>query len=432
MGRRLDYDDEMNTSDKKPFDDILHERLAYVMDVGYEISRIQDLDVLLERVLQEARALTNADAGSIYIREDEDSLTIKYSQNETLERRLGPNRKLIYSTFKIPVDNNTVSGYVANTGEIVNIEDVYALGEEVPYRFNPEYDRKSGYRTRSMLAFPLISQGKRVIGVLQLINARKSGGQIKSFDRLDEPLIRHFATSAAIAVERAMMTREIILRMIDMVGLHDPKETGAHCNRVAAYAVEIYGQWARNKGMDESTIQRGRDVLRMAAMLHDVGKIAISDVILKKPGKLTDEEFEAMKSHTWLGARIFRDRWSDFDEAAYGIALNHHERWDGRGYPGHVDPVSGTPIPGHERSDGKPTGKKGEEIPVFARVVAVADVYDALSSRRCYKEAWDEARVLDIFVQERGKHFDPSVVDAFFQCIDVLKSIKERYPDSED
>lgn len=403
------------------------DRLAYVINLGYNISRIRDLDVLLERVLEEARALTNADAGSIYIRED-DFLKINYSQNDTIQRRLGPNKKLIYSTFKIPINNNTISGYVANTGKIVNIEDVYELGGDVPYRFNPAYDRKSGYRTRSMLAFPLMTQRDKVIGVLQLINARDGEGRVKPFDRRDEPIILHFAMNAAIAVERAMMTRDVILRMIDMVGLHDPKETGAHCNRVAAYSVEIYEQWARMKGIDEQEIQRNKDVLRMAAMLHDVGKIAISDVILKKPGRLTDDEFETMKSHTYLGARLFKEKWSDFDEAAFEIALNHHERWDGRGYPGHIDPMTGRPI---QREDGSARGKKGEEIPLFARIVTVADVYDALSSKRSYKDAWDEARVFKILRKESGRQFDPTVIHAFFECVDVLKSIRNRYPDLE-
>jgi response regulator RpfG family c-di-GMP phosphodiesterase len=176
-------------------------------------------------------------------------------------------------------------------------------------------------------------------------------------------------------------------------------------------------------------IEKNRDVLRMAAMLHDVGKVAVSDTILKKPALLDSEERRAMKQHTVMGANLFADRYSEFDDAAAEVALNHHEKWDGTGYPGHVNPSNGGSVPGREDSDGTARPKKGEEIPVFGRLVALADVYDALRSRRCYKERWEEARVLDEIEASSGSHFDPEMVDTFFSCIDTVRSITERYPD---
>ena len=169
----------------------------------------------------------------------------------------------------------------------------------------------------------------------------------------------------------------------------------------------------------------------MAAMLHDVGKIAISDLILKKPGRFNPEEYEIMKKHTVLGAQLFQDRQSDFDDAAAQVALNHHERWDGDGYPGHVDIATGNPLKGFQRSDGSAAGKSGEETPIYGRIVALADVYDALSSARVYKEAWDEAEVLAKIEENSGRHFDPELVEIFFESLDLLRSIQKRYTDQE-
>jgi response regulator RpfG family c-di-GMP phosphodiesterase len=168
----------------------------------------------------------------------------------------------------------------------------------------------------------------------------------------------------------------------------------------------------------------------MAAMLHDVGKIAISDLILKKPGRLDRSEFMTMKQHTVLGARLFSDRQSDFDEAAAQVALNHHERWDGNGYPGHVDVQTGKAKKGHVQSDGRPMGKKGEQIPLYGRIVALADVYDALSSARVYKDAWNESKVLETIESEAGRHFDPELVEIFFSSLDFLRAIQRRYQDT--
>ena len=278
-----------------------------------------------------------------------------------------------------------------------------------------------------MLTFPIKTRSDDVIGVLQLINAIDADGQSVPFKTEDEPLINYFANNAALSVERARMTRAIIMRMIKMAELRDPKETGGHVNRVAAFAVEIYENWARKKGMGEETIQAHRDILRMAAMLHDVGKIAIADAILKKPARLTPEERKVMEQHTVLGAKLFLERYSDFDEASMQVAVDHHEKWDGTGYPGYVDIATGEPLPGYEDGENGAKRKKSDEISAFGRVVAIADVYDALSNRRSYKEPWGEDQVLETLLADSGTHFDPDMIDAFFESIDVIRSVAKRY-----
>jgi HD-GYP domain-containing protein (c-di-GMP phosphodiesterase class II) len=404
------------------------EKIDLITQISLEINEVKDLDILLERILTHVRRFFNADAGSIYQKQG-DELKFSYTQNDTLQKRLGPERKLIYNTFFVPINNQSIAGYVARNRQIVNIPDAYKMSGLEPYTFDSNFDNISDYRTCSILTVPMTNQRGDVLGVMQIINARDDQGDIIPFSSSDESLIKHFATSAALAVERAQMTRNIIMRMISMAELRDPKETGAHVNRVGSYSVELYEVWARKRGISSEEIERQKDTLRMAAMLHDVGKVAISDLILKKPAKLSQDEFEIMKSHTFLGARLFKDAQSEFDELAAEVALSHHEKWNGTGYPGHMDLLSEKPLFGLEDLEGRPLPKKEEDIPLFGRIVAVADVFDALCSRRSYKEPWDEERVLEEMRLSAGTHFDPEIVDAFFSCLDVLKSIASRYPD---
>jgi len=408
-----------------------NQKLLRVIHLGLQFSQIKDIDLLLEKVLGEARSFTNCDAGSIYVK-DGDHLRFSYAQNDTLQRELPPGRKLPYASFTVPIDNSSIAGYVASKGSIVNIADVYQPAQLYPFSFNRSYDDLTGYRTRSILAIPLKNFRNDVIGVLQLINAMDGRGDVTRFADEDEDIITYFAGNAASAIERAKMTREMILRMNKMAEMRDPKETGAHVNRVASYAVVIYEAWAQKAGLPLEEMDRNRDLLRMSAMLHDVGKVAISDTILKKPGRFTPEEFQAMKMHTLFGYQLFSDIYSDFDESAAVVALNHHERWDGSGYPGQIDLATQQPLAGLATENGAAQGKKGAEIPLFGRIVALADVYDALSCRRCYKEAWDEEEVLDTIRAEAGKQFDPELVEIFLCCLDSFQQIRKLYPDVHD
>lgn len=382
-------------------------RMKHILEIDRQINQIQDLDILLETILREARKSVGADAGTIYVTQGE-QLAIKYAQNATLSQALAPGQKLIYSVFKVDINRKSLAGYAAATKEILNVSDVYAIPAEKDYIFDATYDKIAGYATKSVLAIPLITNFGSVVGVLQLINPKNEDGKIRSFGEEDLLFAQHFAGGATMAIQRAQMTRTLLLRMISMAELRDPKETGPHVNRVAGFAMEIYDAWANRQGIPLEEKNSRRDVLRMAAMLHDVGKVAISDLILKKPGHFTDDEYKMMQSHTWLGSRLFNDAQSDFDRIAAEVAQTHHENWDGTGYP---------------------EGLQGEEIPLFGRITAIADVYDALCSRRVYKEAWDEAAVLEEMRALGGKKFDPQLLEIFFAVYGNIKQVVNLYPD---
>jgi HD-GYP domain-containing protein (c-di-GMP phosphodiesterase class II) len=382
-----------------------------------ELHHIKDLDALLDTILLQARKLTDADAGSIYLVENQ-ILNFSFIHNDTLFRNT--RSKYLYSSHTLKIDNRSIAGYVAETGRPVRIDDVYAIPRNLPFAFNQSFDAASGYRTKSLLAVPLQTSRDKVVGVLAIINALNRTGEVIPFTGEDESALHHFAHHAAAAVERAQLTREIILRMIRLCEMRDPQETGAHANRVGAYAAEIYHQWALSKGIPAEEIKKTRDLIRIAAMLHDLGKIAVSDLILKKPGGLNRDEFTIMQYHTIYGARLFQNPKSDLDAISGEIALNHHEKWDGSGYPGKIADLSG---------DNPPlgAGKRGEEIPLTARIVALADVYDALVSKRAYKDSFSEAEALDLIREQSGKQFDPEVVAAFLEIYEVIAAIKNKY-----
>lgn len=405
------------------------DKLRSIITLDSELNKIQDVDILLERILTEARRVAGADAGSIYV-VDGDELVINYAQNDTKQEQLPAGQKLIYKVFRVPLNAQTISGYAATKGRPVNVRDVYEISDNAPYGFDPSYDTLSGYRSQSMLAIPLKTNTGDILGVIQIINKMDEVGRVQAFDHDDELMVMHFASNATVALQRAQMTRAILLRMIRMAELRDPKETGPHVNRVAGYSVEIYEAWAGRHGVSRKEIEKTRDNLRMAAMLHDVGKVAISDTILKKPGRFNAEEYEHMKTHTWQGARLFINKQSEFDDLAQVVALNHHENWDGSGYPGHIDIDTGRATQTDE--DGRPLGKRGEEIPVFGRIVSIADVYDALLSKRVYKEAWNEDDALEEMRRMRGTKFDPELIDIFFEILPSIRTITEKYERRDD
>lgn len=194
-----------------------------------------------------------------------------------------------------------------------------------------------------------------------------------------------------------------ILARLGRASEYRDNETGNHIKRVSYFA-EIM---ALDMGLGSSYA----DLIRVATPMHDVGKIGISDTIMLKPGKLTPEEFEIMKTHVNIGAEILSGHPSEFLQMAHDIALTHHEKFNGSGYP---------------------NGTVGEEIPMCGRIVAIADVFDALTSERPYKKAWPVQEAVDLILSESGQHFDPQLVDCFMRVLPQWLEVKEKFADSFD
>lgn len=407
------------------------DRLQQIISIEKQLVEIQDVDVLLERILTETRKIVNADAGSIYVVEG-NKIKIKYGQNDTHLKELAPGEKLPYTCFSFPINEKQICGYVALTGEPLNIEDCYNIPEEKPYKFNKNTDLTTNYRTKSMYTLPLKMANGKMLGVLQIINAKDENGTVISFGEEAELLIAHFASSAVQALQRAYLTLNMVKRMLKMAEFRDPKETYPHVERVSSYSLEIYDRWAFNHNVPEAEMHKYRDSLKIAAKFHDVGKVGISDVILKKVfPRFTEEERNIMKGHTCIGAQLFDPPESYLDEMCQDIALHHHDRWDGgvTGYPGKVElqqfSIKNGVVPQAEIMS-------GTDIPLAARIVAVADVFDALSHKRCYKESWSIEDSFTEIQENSGSQFDPEVVLAFMQVRDRICSIQLAIPDEAE
>ncbi len=193
--------------------------------------------------------------------------------------------------------------------------------------------------------------------------------------------------------------REIIYKMGE-IGESRSNETGNHVKRVAEYSKLL----AKLYGLEEAEC----DILFTASPMHDIGKVGIPDYILHKTAKFTSEEFEIMKTHTMVGYEILKNSKREILKAASIVARDHHEKWDGSGYP---------------------KGSKAEEIHIYGRITAVADVFDALGSDRCYKKAWSEEDIFKLLKDERAKHFDPVLIDLFFENVDKFRKIRDSYKD---
>jgi HD-GYP domain-containing protein (c-di-GMP phosphodiesterase class II)/phosphoribosyl 1,2-cyclic phosphodiesterase len=382
-----------------------------------ELSRYRNENEILDRILTKAREITTADAGTIFLAED-DELVFAYTHNDSLFS-VNDAHKYIYTNLRLPINKDSIVGYAASTGRTLNLPDVRALPSGVPYKLNDEFDRKTGFKTVSVLTVPIFNSANKLLGVLQLINSLDlRSKQPVPFSALIEQNIHMLTLKAAGILERSALEKNVMHGMLRMATVHDPAETGPHAERVGAISAEIYTLWAERQGHTLDSIRYEKGRVHLASMLHDIGKVGISESILKKPGKLSDEEFAIMRGHTTLGASILADDsgdMGDIAELAHDIALHHHQKWNGKGYAACCN-----------------AGRlAGEEIPLAARITAIADVFDALVSPRCYKKPWSFEDAVALLQKESGEHFDPELVFCICEIIDTIKLIYQRFPDAQ-
>lgn len=250
-----------------------------------------------------------------------------------------------------------------------------------------------------------LKEKKRVS--LELKNLRKDGSYywvIADFEpdyNENGEHIGYFAIKKDITANKDIekIQRDMIFTLGSIAEFRS-KDTGEHVKRVAKYSKVL----AKAYGLSQKDVQ----ILEMASPMHDIGKIAIPDKILNKPGELTPSEYEIIKTHAQKGYDMLQVSNRELFKVASQIALTHHERYDGTGYP---------------------NGLKGEEIPIFGRITAIADVFDAIGSERCYKKAWDLNEVLKYIKDNSGTHFDPKLVQLCFDNIDKILEIREKYQD---
>jgi len=310
----------------------------------------------------------------------------------------------MFKPFNIPLSNKSLAGYVAVTGRPLNIPDAYKIPEEAEYHFDKSFDLRNDYRTVSMLQVPLSDGQGQVVGVLQLINAKDASGAIVPFGPEDERLLMSLASQAGVAVRNAQLNQELKQAHMDTIvrlgvaAEYRDKETGNHIRRMSYYSAFI----AQEMGLSAHDV----DLIRLASPMHDVGKVGIPDAILLKPGRLNELERKIMESHTAIGAEILKGSEVPLLTMSQTIALTHHEKWDGSGYPNRL---------------------RGTAIPLEGRIVALADVFDALSNKRVYKPAMTIAETRQTIEAGSGAHFDPAVVQALWKCWDRVMEIYEHY-----
>ncbi|MBI4425104.1 MAG: GAF domain-containing protein [Elusimicrobia bacterium] len=357
----------------------LERRQMLLARFGRRISSETRLDNLLSLIAEEVRHILQADRCSVFL--------VDTAKNELWTKvALGAGEKVL----RIPMGHG-IAGFVAKTGSAVNIRDAYR-----DTRFSQDLDKITGYQTKSVLAVPLKDREGKALGVFEILNKTKG-----SFNEEDEGFLRILATIAASAIENAQLYEnlrrshlETIYRLAMVAEYRDQTDTAKHLRHISKYSAIVAAQL----GMPYEVVED----LRYASPLHDIGKVAIPDAILLKPGKLTPEEYEEMKKHPIYGARMLENAETRLLQLACRIAIAHHEHFDGSGYP---------------------NGLRGEQIPIEARIVSVVDVFDALTTRRVYKGAWTLEETFRYMRDQAGRLFDPMVTDAFTKCVPEIQEI---------
>jgi HD-GYP domain-containing protein (c-di-GMP phosphodiesterase class II) len=488
-------------------------RLQKIQQIGVALSAENNIERLLSLILKESRNLTNADSGSIFIREDQISsdpaatgkdpihkatpyLSLKVAQNDSVV--------FPFKEMRLPFDKRTIAGHVASSGQVLNLPDVYQLPKDSPFTYSTAFDEISGYRCKSMLVIPMKNRDGAVIGVIQLINKKaiawsrldsreKVEQGVVPFDAVDEEFLMSLASQAAVCVEKAKLYEEIEAMfdgLVDSFTIAIEKRdcpTYGHCQRVAKYALALAD--AVNSAPPEmfGGIQFGRDQLRelrFAGLLHDIGKISVPEAVLDKKNKLLDSEIEAMeyrfaywkeklkaqgksgdhldpilarikKINVPIGMsdddakfleQVRQERFLDLDGLEKALlsdheyenlavrrgnltakerkVIEHHivDTWEilkRIPWPKRLQWVPNIAGCHHEKVNGSgyPWGLKGTDIPLGGRIMAIVDIYEALTaSDRPYKPAIPVDKALAILDDECARgNIDPQLYSLFKQ-----------------
>ena len=350
--------------------------LISLVNIGQAVAAEKNINNLIKTIAEETKLALNADRCTVFLY-DKDTNEL-YSKVAT---------GLDIKELRMPATKG-LAGHVVQTGETINIRDAYA-----DKRFNADVDKKTGYKTKTMLCMPIKNYNQEIIGVFQVLNKFD-----EYFTPDDEDLLVAIGSSAGISLENAQLfekqqklleEQQVVLdsfieTLATSIDARD-KITSGHSSRVKMFSSLI----AKEFGME----QKDLNILEKAAALHDIGKIGIRDAVLQKEGKLTPEEYKHIQEHVEITHHILEKihMSKDFQEITE-IACSHHEKFDGTGYYRHL---------------------KGEEIPFGGRILAVSDVFDAITSKRHYRDKMPIEKVIGIIKDGSGTHFDPLVVEKF-------------------
>lgn len=360
--------------------------LVALVKISQSISAETNIDQLIKTIAEETKEAIQADRCTVFLFDEE--------KNE------------LWSKVALGIENNEIrfpadkglAGHCVKTGETINIKDAYN-----DPRFNPEIDNQTGYKTKTILCMPIKNLQQRIIGAFQVLNKLEG-----CFSDLDEDLLVAIGSSAGIALENAQLFKtqqkmleeqkivfeSFIETLAASIDARD-KITAGHSTRVKMYSSLI----AKKMQLDDSEI----NIIEKAAILHDIGKIGIRDSVLQKEGRLTPEEYEHIQSHVKITHDILQKiHMSDDFKKVTEIACSHHEKLDGSGYYRSLE---------------------HETIPLGGRILAVADVFDAITSKRHYRDKMPIIKVMDILKQDSGTHFDSHIVEVFMElhCNDIIK-----------
>ncbi|MFP4459045.1 MAG: HD domain-containing phosphohydrolase [Candidatus Zixiibacteriota bacterium] len=353
------------------------EKLEKILNITSQLITIREPDIIMSKISLLSKEIFDADLCHLFL-------------YDKINNNLWTIGKDNNNDIIIPCEDNIESEVLHNKSPIF-----------IP-RTNtrhPIVDSITEQNLTSLMSMPLIDSYKDVIGVLHI---GKTNGKLP-FDRDDLDLLGHLAIFVSKAFENIDLhlklrqsQRDIVYRLSYAMSFKDP-ETEDHIVRVGMYCSII----AREMGFDSEVIE----TIMLAAPMHDIGKVGIPDRILLKPAKLNTGEWELMKLHSLFGFNILKESDSNLLKMAAIIALEHHEKWDGSGYP---------------------EGKKAEEISIYGRIAAIADVFDALTSDRPYKNAWPIDNTIDFIKEKEGIFFDPKVYEIFMANIEEIIQIRRE------